>query len=182
MTRIVRILLAVAAVLVGVGTTTASAATFSYDEPIDARVEVGHVWDADAAATQLTAARERSASPPVETRRASTTPSLALIATNTVDDVIAETTNATSRNLTSAHTLTADEALEAAQQWVGDSYTELGKPGSGVFRSADGTRQFRIDDGSLTGAHAPGVPHVHLETYAPGARIPSVYNRIPFVN
>ncbi len=104
------------------------------------------------------------------------------VATNTVDDVIAETTNATTRDLTSAHTLTADEALEAGQQWVGDGYTELGKPGSGVFRSADGTRQFRIDDGSLTGAHAPGVPHVHLEVYAPGARIPSVNNHIPFVN
>lgn len=59
------------------------------------------------------------------------------MATDTVDDVIAETMNATTRNLTSAHTLTADEAIEAGQQWVGDSYTELGKPGSGVYRSAD---------------------------------------------
>jgi len=32
------------------------------------------------------------------------------------------------------------------------------------------------------GNHAPGVPHVHLEIYAPGARVPSVNNHIPFVD
>jgi hypothetical protein len=163
-------------------TTTVDAASFAYDLSTSARVDVRHSSDAPAAETQVTAALQVSASPSVEARGASTSSSATFLATNTVDDVIAETTNATSRNLTSAHTLTADEALDAGQQWVGDGYTELGKPGSGVFRSADGTRQFRIDDGSLTGSHAPGVPHVHLETYAPGARIPSVNNHIPFVN
>jgi len=97
-----------------------------------------------------------------------------------VDDVLAETASATQRNLTSSYTLSADEALAAGQRWVGEGYVELGKPGSGVFRSADGLQQFRIDGNSLLGNHAPGVPHVHLETYAPGARVPSVNNHIPF--
>ena len=78
-----------------------------------------------------------SVSPAVRTEGTSTTSPHSFMATDTVDDVIAETMNATTRNLTSAHTLTADEAIEAGQQWVGDSYTELGKPGSGVYRSAD---------------------------------------------
>lgn len=62
---------------------------------------------------------------------------------------------------------------------LGEGYKEIGKPGSGVFRSADGAKQFRIDDNSLRGNHAPGVPHVHLETYKPGARKPSANNHIP---
>jgi hypothetical protein len=78
--------------------------------------------------------------------------------------------------------LTADESLEAGQKFVGDNYTEIGKPGSGVFRSADGTRQFRMDNGSLSGSHPPNKPHVHLETYKPGANKPTVNNHIPFVD
>jgi hypothetical protein len=62
---------------------------------------------------------------------------------------------------------------------LGQLHTEIGKPGSGVFRSADGTRQFWIDNGSITGAHSPGVPHVHLETIAPGSKVPVVNNHIP---
>jgi RHS repeat-associated protein len=98
--------------------------------------------------------------------------------TSIVDDVIAET-QAGTRNLTSRYTLTGDEALRAGERWVGSGYTEIGKPGSGVFRSADATRQFRIDNGSITGAHSPGVPHVHLETIAPGSKVPIVNNQIP---
>jgi hypothetical protein len=96
--------------------------------------------------------------------------------------VLAETAGATQRNLTSPCTLSADEALAAGQRWVGEGYTELGKPGSGVFRSADGLRQFRMDGDLLMGNHAPGVPHVHLGTYAPGARVPAVNNHIPFLD
>ena len=101
---------------------------------------------------------------------------------NVVDDVMAETLGATQKNITSSYTLTADEALTAGERWVGQGYAELGKPGSGVFRSMDGTRQFRMDASSLMGSHAPGVPHVHLETYAPGARVPSVNNHIAFLD
>ena len=99
-----------------------------------------------------------------------------------VDDVLAETLGATQKNITSSYTLTADEALTAGQGWVGQGYAELGKPGSGVFRSADGAQQFRMDANSLMGNHAPGAPHVHLEICAPGARVPTVNNHIPFLD
>lgn len=65
-------------------------------------------------------------------------------------------------NLTGKFKLTADEALDAGKKWVGEGYIER-QTGNGVFVSRDGLRQFRIDNGSITGAHAPNVPHVHLE-------------------
>ncbi|MFC3188226.1 hypothetical protein ACFOD0_15260, partial [Shewanella intestini] len=102
--------------------------------------------------------------------------------TKKADDVIRETLTANKKNITSQHTLTADEALEAGQQFLGKNYTEIGKPGSGVFRSADGTKQFRMDNGSLSGSHAPNKPHVHLEIYKPGSNKPTVNNHIPFVD
>ena len=102
--------------------------------------------------------------------------------TNKVDDVIEETLGSNKRNLTSQHTLAADEALDAGEKFLGTGYKEIGKTNSGVFRSADGTRQFRIDKGLLTGSHAPNVPHVHLETFKPGANKPTVNNHIPFVD
>jgi Pretoxin HINT domain len=97
-----------------------------------------------------------------------------------VDDVIAETT-AGGKNLTSKYVLTADEALTAGERWVGPGYREIGKPGSGVFESSDGLRRFRIDSGSLAGAHKPGVPHVHLETVSP-SNVVTTNNHIPFTN
>jgi RHS repeat-associated protein len=97
------------------------------------------------------------------------------------DAVIAETL-AGKGNLTSQHMLKADELLMAGEKFLGQGYKEIGKPGSGVFRSADGTRQFRIDGNSLSGNHAPGIPHGHLETYAPSAAKPLTNNHIPFVD
>ena len=102
--------------------------------------------------------------------------------TSRVDLVINETLSANKRNITSQHTLTADEALQAGQQFLGGYYTEIGKLGSGVFRSADGARQFRMDSGSLSGSHAPNKPHVHLEMYKPDSTKPIVNNHIPFVD
>lgn len=78
-----------------------------------------------------------------------------------VDAVINETLSG-KKDFTSSMTLTTDEALSAAQKYLGPEYREIGKPGSGVFHSADGTKEFRIDSGSISGAHAPGVPHVHF--------------------
>ena len=96
-----------------------------------------------------------------------------------VSTVIAETLRGKG-NITSGVKLSADELLQAGEQFVGPGYKEIGKSGSGVFRSVDGTRQFRIDNSSLSGSHAPGVPHGHLETYAPGATRPTTNNHIPF--
>ena len=77
-----------------------------------------------------------------------------------VDLVIKETLNGKG-NITSKYSLTPDEALEAGQKFLGKHYTEIGKPGSGVFRS--GNRIFRIDVNSLKGLHSPNVSHFHLE-------------------
>ncbi len=101
--------------------------------------------------------------------------------TSNVDNVIAETL-AGKGNITSSVKLSTDELLNAGEQFLGNGYKEIGKSGSGVFRSADDLRQFRIDDNSLLGNHAPGVPHGHLETYAPGATKPTVNNHIPFID
>ncbi len=97
-----------------------------------------------------------------------------------IDSVIEETNNGRG-NITSGHTLTAAEALVAGEKFLGPGYTEIGKPGSGVFRSADGLRQFRMDTNSLAGAHSPNVPHVHFEIYPPGGNKPITNNHVPFV-
>jgi hypothetical protein len=99
-----------------------------------------------------------------------------------VDDVIEETLKSNKKNITSKHTLTVDEALEAGEKFVGPGYKEIGKSGSGVFRSADGTSQFRMDSGSLSGSHPPNKPHVHLETYKYSANKPTVNNHISYVD
>lgn len=92
---------------------------------------------------------------------------------NKVDTVIAETFSGKG-NITSDVILSADELLQAGEQFLGNGYKEIGKPGSSVFRSADDLRQFRIDDNSLLGKHSPGVPHGHLETFAPGGGTPTI--------
>jgi filamentous hemagglutinin len=74
-----------------------------------------------------------------------------------VDQVISETLSG-KKNFTSSTTLTTDEALAAGQKYLGSGYKEIVKPGSGVFHSADGIKEFRIDSGSISDAHAPGVP------------------------
>ncbi len=83
-------------------------------------------------------------------------------------------------NITSKHQPSADVLLDAGLEFLGDGYTEIGKSGSGVFRSEDGKRQFRIDNNSIQGNHAPGVPHGHLETYEIGSTKPTTNNHIIF--
>lgn len=82
-------------------------------------------------------------------------------AVGSIDDILQETARR-SGNFTSANKLSQTDALDAGMRFLGPGYREIGKPGSGVFRSAGGLRQFRIDDGSLVGTHAPGVQHVHF--------------------
>lgn len=55
------------------------------------------------------------------------------------------------------------QALDAAGRWLGPNYRELGRPGSGVFRSADGLRQFRMAPNDL--APHDDDPHVHFEFF-----------------
>jgi hypothetical protein len=98
-----------------------------------------------------------------------------------VDQVINETLSG-KKNFTSAMTLTADEALSAGQKYLGPGYREIGKPGSGVFHSADGTREFRIDLGSISGAHAPSIPHVHFGVKDPVTGKYASNNHVPYTD
>jgi hypothetical protein len=94
-----------------------------------------------------------------------------------IDAVLAETETRTG-NFASEWRMSPAEALIGGLRFLGRDYTEIGKPGSCVFRSADGLRQFRMDKNSLLGAHPPGEPHVHFEIYTPGARIPLANNHV----
>ncbi|MCD9189197.1 MAG: Hint domain-containing protein [Pyrinomonadaceae bacterium] len=95
-------------------------------------------------------------------------------------DVIDETVNATKKNITSKHTLDANDALDTAEEFLGPNYKDLG---NGVYRSDDGLRQFRMDPGSIGGAHSPNVPHVHYEKFSPtNLSKPAVNNHVPIIN
>ncbi|WP_306173030.1 DUF637 domain-containing protein [Pseudomonas gingeri] len=105
---------------------------------------------------------------------------LGAISAQKVDDVINETLLG-KKNFKSALILTADEVLLAAQKYLGSEYKEIGKPGSGVFHSADGIREFRIDSGSLAGAHDPGIPHVHFGVKDPATGKYVANNHVPYI-
>ncbi|WP_237537006.1 RHS repeat-associated core domain-containing protein, partial [Streptomyces sp. SID5785] len=84
-------------------------------------------------------------------------------------------------SIVSKHPMTADEALDAAQKFLGEDYGELGN-GRGVFRSADQLRQFRMDPDSLQGGHWPHIPHVHFEMFErSGAKKAAVNNHVPLI-
>ncbi|MEV8478754.1 putative T7SS-secreted protein [Streptomyces sp. NPDC051173] len=85
-------------------------------------------------------------------------------------------------SIISAHPMSADEALKAGIDFLGDGYKELGM-NRGVFRSADGLRQFRMDQDSLAGGHWPHVPHVHMEIFEnPGDKKSMVNNHVPLAD
>ena len=103
-----------------------------------------------------------------------------------VDNVLKETLTGAG-NITSKTVLNSSEALEAGIRHVGSDYSEIGKKGSGVYRSnianKNGTfNQFRMDNNSLNGSHQPNVPHVHLEIINPSKSKPIINNHIPFKN
>ncbi|WP_181763963.1 putative T7SS-secreted protein [Streptomyces albidus (ex Kaewkla and Franco 2022)] len=82
-------------------------------------------------------------------------------------------------SIVSKHPMTSDEALAAGKDFLGDGYKELGT-NRGVFRSADGLRQFRMDQDSLDGNHWPHVPHVHFEIFEnAGDKKARVNNHVP---
>ncbi|MDE3046666.1 MAG: RHS repeat-associated core domain-containing protein [Verrucomicrobiota bacterium] len=83
-----------------------------------------------------------------------------------------------SGSFTSQFKLSSKEALDTGMKFLGKNYKEIGKPGSGIFRSADGLRQFRLDTNSLLGKHDPWVPHIHLEAFKPNSKYPYVNNHI----
>jgi RHS repeat-associated protein len=62
-----------------------------------------------------------------------------------------------------AGALRDENVVAAAERWLGDGYEEIAP---GVYRSADGTRQFRMTESDLGAAN----PHVHFESVGPGGR------------
>ena len=94
-----------------------------------------------------------------------------------IDKVIIETLEGKA-NLTSQFKLTTDEALDAGKKWVGKGYKERRR--GGIFVSADGKRQFRIENGSITGVHNPNIPHIHLEEIISETGRFTVNNHVPF--
>ena len=61
-------------------------------------------------------------------------------------------------------TATVREVLDGAVKWLGEGYTEFRK---NVFRSKDGTRQFRMQPSDL---HHNQGSHVHFESIGPDGR------------
>jgi hypothetical protein len=60
---------------------------------------------------------------------------------------------------------TADNVLKQAEKYLGPGYRQID---AGVYRSADGTRQFRMTDRDLTDPKQG--PHVHFEAVGPDGR------------
>ena len=61
-----------------------------------------------------------------------------------------------------------DALLRGAVRFLGPDYGELAP---GVFRSADGLRQFRMTTSDLMGAHGRIGPHVNFEALNPQGRV-----------
>lgn len=61
-----------------------------------------------------------------------------------------------------AKTRKAKKGLEIAERFLGAGYREID---NGVFRSADGLRQFRMTDGDILGRHGDIGPHFNFEVY-----------------
>jgi hypothetical protein len=61
--------------------------------------------------------------------------------------------------------VSSNKALELGEEFLGEGYKEL-VPGSGRYVSADGTREFRMGESDITGAHGGGS-HVNFETLTP---------------
>ena len=80
-----------------------------------------------------------------------------------------------------AKTRKASQALKLAERILGKGYKEISP---GVFRSADGLKQFRMTASDLAGKGMPGnAPHVHIETYDPrNLNVPTKNYHIPIVD
>ena len=83
--------------------------------------------------------------------------------------------NTGKRKLTDGMKMKTDEALNTAEEFLGDEYEEIA---SGVFRSKDGTKQVRMTDSDLSPVnnHA-GAKHMNFET---GVSITKPNGRVVF--
>ena len=74
----------------------------------------------------------------------------------------------TGKKLTNGAKMTTDEALDAASDFLGPGYKDMG---NGRFVSADGTRQVRMGDSDILGQHGGG-PHMNFEKLVPNPAKP----------
>ncbi len=79
-------------------------------------------------------------------------------------------------NLGSHGPVTPDVALRSAEKWLGAGYKEIAP---GVYRSADGLRQFRMTASDLIPTHGNIGPHVHFEVPNPAGGPPLENLHIP---
>jgi RHS repeat-associated protein len=66
---------------------------------------------------------------------------------------------------------TVSRSLTLAEYFLKPGYREVGANGSGVFKSLDGRRQFRMTTGDITGAHGKIGPHFNFEWFSPNGRV-----------
>ncbi|MBN9343020.1 MAG: hypothetical protein BGO76_02305 [Caedibacter sp. 38-128] len=71
-------------------------------------------------------------------------------------------------------TLDENEALDAAIDFLGEGYEDMG---NGRFKSVDSLRQIRMGNKDLLGEHADG-PHINFEEYTPSTLRIGKYDRI----
>lgn len=71
-------------------------------------------------------------------------------------------------NIGSHSAMDAGKALGAGQKWLGAGYKEIAP---GVFRSADGLRQFRMTKADVLGRHGSIGSHVHFEALNDAGRV-----------
>jgi hypothetical protein len=74
-------------------------------------------------------------------------------------------------NIGSHGPVSVDTALSAAERWLGPGYVEVGPACTGVFRSSDALRQFRITGSDLTPTHGGIGPHAHFEALDPWGNV-----------
>lgn len=68
-------------------------------------------------------------------------------------------------------TLRGEDVLSAGERWLGEGYREIAP---GVYRSADGTRQFRMTPADL----GDSQPHVHFEYIRPDGRTENAHGHL----
>ncbi|MDE6505837.1 MAG: RHS repeat-associated core domain-containing protein, partial [Eubacterium sp.] len=84
---------------------------------------------------------------------------------NAVKDSASDATNTGLKN---GSRLKTNDALDAAEDFLGKGYTDAG---NGRFISADGTKVVRMGDNDILGKHGGG-PHMNFETMAPNPSKP----------
>lgn len=75
---------------------------------------------------------------------------------------------------------TTEQGLMLGERFLGKGYNEIAP---GVFRSADGLRQFRMTNSDLLGKGFNDIAHIHFEKYYPfNLNTPYVNWHVPLIN